>query len=197
MRVAITTWQYYLGLGLTDTTQTREAFRFSAKQDWLRIYILYIKETPCAFLIGQLYNNTFHCQYAGYHPNYSRFSAGSLLTARAFEDLAAAGVRRVDLGEGGQEHNRRLGCHMSEEATVHLYSPMLRGLWLNVFFGATHVVRAGGNRARARLRLNWAAKIWREFMLSRWKSRIVPSEPRCRGSQTIFLSSDDSRPERH
>ena len=54
MRVAVTTWQYYLGLGLTDTAQTREAFRFFAKQGWLRIYVLYIKETPCAFLVGQL-----------------------------------------------------------------------------------------------------------------------------------------------
>jgi hypothetical protein len=166
MRVAVTTWQYYLGLGLTDTAQTREAFRFAARQGWLRIYVLYLKDSPCAFLVGQLYNNTFYCQYAGYHPSYTRFSVGSLLTARAFEDLAAAGVHRVDLGEGGQEHNRRLGCQMAEEGTVHVYSPTLRGLWLNAFFGATQAVRAGGRRARARLRLNWAAKVWGHLLLS-------------------------------
>lgn len=167
MRVAVTTWQYYLGLGLTDTAQTREALRFFAKHGWLRIYVLYLKETPCAFLVGQLYHNTFYCQYAGYHPSYTRFSVGSLLTARAFEDLAAAGVHRVDLGEGGQEHNRRLGCQMSEEGTVHVYSRTLRGLCLNVFFGTTQAVRAGGRRARTGLRLNWATKIWGHLLRPR------------------------------
>jgi hypothetical protein len=176
MRVAVTTWQYYLGLGLTDTAQTRKAFRFAAKQGWLRIYVLYVKENPCAFLVGQLYNNTFYCQFAGYNPNFTQFSVGSLLTVRAFEDLAVAGVHRVDLGEGGQEHNRRLGCEMSEEGTVHVYSPTLRGLWLNVFFGTTQAMRAGGRRTRSRLRLSWAEKIWSGLRFSRWKSRNSPPE---------------------
>jgi hypothetical protein len=168
MRVAVTTWQYYLGIGLADTAQTREAFRFSARQGWLRLYILYLNETPCAFLVGQLYNNIFYCQYAGYHPSYARFSVGSLLTARVFEDLAAAGVHQVDLGEGGQEHNRRLGCQMCEEGTVHVYSRTLRGFCLNVFFGTTKVIRAWGRGAREGLGLGWAARIWGYLLLSRW-----------------------------
>lgn len=170
MRVAVTTWQYYLGLGLTDTAQTRESFRFSARQGWLRIYVLYIKGSPCAFLLGQVYNNTFYCQYAGYHPSFTQFSVGSLLTARAFEDLVAAGVQRVDLGEGGQEHNRRLGCQMAEEGTVHVYSPTLRGLWLNMFFGTTQVVRRGGRRTRSALQLGQLGRLWRQYSLSRWHS---------------------------
>jgi hypothetical protein len=182
MRVAVTTWQYYLGLGLTDTAQTREAFRFAAKQGWLRIYVLYIKDAPCAFLVGQLYNNTFYCQYAGYHPRFTQFSVGSLLTARAFEDLAAAGVHRVDLGEGGQEHNRRLGCQMAEEGTVHVYSPTLRGLWLNVFFGTTQVVRRGGRRTRSALQLGQLGRLWRRYSLSRWRSMKSSWRSGTRGS---------------
>lgn len=182
MRVAVTTWQYYLGLGLTDTAHTRAAFRFFAKQGWLLIYILYIKDTPCAFLVGQLYNNTFYCQYAGFHPNYSRFSVGSLLTARAFEDLAAAGVHRVDLGEGGQEHNRRLGCQMTVEGTVHVYSPTLRGLWLNLFFGTTHIARRGGGRTRSALKLGRLSSFWRRYSLSRRHSGSPSSRPGTRES---------------
>jgi Acetyltransferase (GNAT) domain len=171
MRVAVATWQYYLGQGLADTAQTRQAFRFLAKQDWLRIYVLYLKDAPCAFLVGQLYNSTFYCQYAGFHPSYARYSVGSLLTARAFEDLAAAGVHRVDLGEGGQEHNRRLGCQMCEEGTVHVYSPTLRGFWLNVFFGTAQVVRTGGRKARSKLRLTGAARIWSNLLSIRRMAR--------------------------
>jgi glycosyltransferase involved in cell wall biosynthesis len=153
VHVAMSTWQHALGLGLTDTPQTRERFRFFAAQGWLRIYILYVKESPRAFLVGQLYKDTFYCQYAGYDPDLTRFSVGCVLTARVFEELAACGVRRVDLGEGGQEHNRRLGCQVSEEGTVHVYSPTLRGLIVNLFFGVAYVVRKIGSNARTALKL--------------------------------------------
>jgi len=177
MRVASTTWQNYMGLGLTDTARTRAAFRFAANQGWLRIFVLYLKGTPCAFLVGQLYNNTFYCQYAGYNPNFTQFSVGSLLTARAFEHLAAAGVHHVDLGEGGQEHNRRLGCQMAEEGTVHVYSPTLRGAWLNLFFSTTHIARRGGRRMRSVLKLDRLRRFW-GHSLTRVRAISRPSRAR-------------------
>lgn len=182
MRVAVTTWQYYLGVGLTDTAQSRDMFRFFAHQGWLRIYVLYVRDVPCAFLVGQLYQSVFYCQYVGYHPNFARYSVGSLLTARAFEDLAAAGVQRVDLGEGGQEHNRRLGCQLCEEGTVHVYSPTTRGQLMNLFFGTAQVVRAGGRRTRSLFGLNWMAKRWSEFLFFRFRSNRPPSNLRERRS---------------
>jgi hypothetical protein len=182
MRVAVATWQYDLGQGLTDTAHTREILRFLAEQGWLRIYVLYLKDTPCAFLVGQLYNSTFHCQYAGFHPRYARYSVGSLVTARAFEDLAAAGVHRVDLGEGGQEHNHRLGCQMCEEGTVHVYSPTLRGLWLNVFFGTAHVVRRSGRRARSALRFGRIGQLWQRYSFSRGIAGARSPRPGATGS---------------
>jgi CelD/BcsL family acetyltransferase involved in cellulose biosynthesis len=167
MSVAVSTWQRYLDLGLSDTAQTREALRFFAGMGWLRIFILYIHGVPCAFLGGQLYNNTFYSQFAGYHLDYARFSVGSVLIGRVFREIAASGVRDVDLGEGGQEHNRRLGCPMLAEATVHVYAPTPRGKLLKLFFGSLHVVRRGGRRTQSSLRLDWLAKIWRQELLSR------------------------------
>ncbi len=167
MKVAVTTWQYYSGQGLNDTAHVRKTYRFFAERGWLRIYVLYIQGLPCAFLTGQLYYNTFYCQYAGYHPNYQRYSVGSLLTARAFEQLAAAGVQLVDLGEGGQEHNRRLGCQMTEEGTVHIYSWTLRGVCVSLFFGTTQAVREVGRRTKSALRIKRLGKIWARYKLSK------------------------------
>ncbi len=143
--VASTTWQYFLGYcSFFDTAQTRNSLEFFAEKGWLRIYVLHVDDSPCAYLIGQLHNKSFYSQHAGYRPEFARFSVGSLLTAWALEDLATAGVEQVDLGEGRQEHHRRLGCQLRQEGTLHLYSRTWRGFSLNLLFGATKAVRVGG-----------------------------------------------------
>ena len=167
--VDVTTWQHYLGCGLVDAQRTNDNLEFCASRGWLRIYVMYIEKMPVAFLIGQHYNQTFYCQHAGYHPDFGRFSVGSLLTAWVLENLAKAGVEQVDLGEGGQEHNRRLGCRIYEEGTVHVYSPTLRGLYLNMFFAATHIIRTIGRKSITKLRLNNLSKACLRFLMGRWK----------------------------
>ena len=119
--VDVATWQHYLGCGLVDARRSHDNLGVLCEQGWLRIYVMYVDQFPVAFLIGQHYKQTFYCQHAGYHPDFSRFSVGSLLTAWVLESLAADGVEQVDLGEGSQEHNRRLGCRIYEEGTVHVY----------------------------------------------------------------------------
>jgi hypothetical protein len=176
MQVVVKTWQYHLDPGFVDTEQTRDTLRFFAERGWLRIYVLHVKEKPCAYFVGLLHNNTFYSQHQGYDPAFSQYSVGTLLTALAFEDLAAMGVQRVDLGEGGQEHNRRLGCQRVEEGNVHVYSPTLRGVLLSVFFGGTQLIRTIGRRACSRLGLNWADAMWRRLLISRWKVNARPSE---------------------
>jgi CelD/BcsL family acetyltransferase involved in cellulose biosynthesis len=170
--VAATSWQNYLGCGLSNTSQSCDDLKLFAKQGWLRIYVLYVEDIPRAYLIGQHYNHTFYCQRAGYHPDFARYSVGSLLTAWALESMAAAGVEHVDLGKGGQEHNRRLGCELRCEGTVHVYSRTWRGFSLNIFLALTQILRDCGRRVLLRLRLHWVAKRWRQLLLSRWRRQI-------------------------
>ena len=170
MRVAVTTWQYYLGTGLVDSAETRKMFRFFAQQGWLRIYVLYIGGVPAAYLVGQLYNGTFYCQHAGYQSKLAHLSVGAVLTARVLEELAAAGVQAVDLGEGAQEHNRRLGCKRVEEGTVHMYAPTMRGALLSTFIGTAQMIRAGGSRTRSRFGLNGMSRKWGDYLVARWKA---------------------------
>jgi len=161
------TWQNSLGTDFTDPLHTVDSFRYFSEKGWLRIFVLYVEERPRAFLIGQIHGKTFHCEHAGYHADFRKYSVGSILTSWAFENLAAAGVERIDLGEGGQEHNRRLGCEKLDESTVHLYAPTIRGLALSLFFGTAETGRHLGSRARSRLHLEWVARVWRKSLVSR------------------------------
>jgi hypothetical protein len=167
MSIDATTWQRYVGGCELDRPQTLEKLQFCAQKGLLRIYLMYVDNLPVAFLIGQQYRKTFYCQHAGYRPDFARYSVGSLLTAWALELLATAGFEMVDLGEGGQEHNRRLGCKSCPEGTVHVYAPKLRGLCVGVFFAGTLAVRGVGRLARATLRLNRLNRVWRQFLIFR------------------------------
>jgi hypothetical protein len=169
--VSATSWQPYLGPRFLSDAQTQSNLGFCARRGWLRVYVMYINDTPCSFLIGQLYERTFYCQHAGYNHAFAKFSVGSLLTAWALENLAAAGVAEVDLGKGGQEHNRRLGCRVREEGAVHVYFPTLRGLQANIFFAAAQIVRVAGRKTINELRLKRASKVWSQFLIVRWRAR--------------------------
>jgi hypothetical protein len=165
MTVAGNSWQYRLDEELPRADQMHRRLKFFEDQQWLRIYLLYVNATPVAYLIGCLYKETFFCRYAGYDPHFAQFSVGSLLTARAFEELAAAGVKNVDLGVGRDEHNRRLGSQRCEEGTIHVYSPTLRGICVNLFFAVTQLIRMLGRSISSALHLDPISKFWRGFLI--------------------------------
>jgi CelD/BcsL family acetyltransferase involved in cellulose biosynthesis len=169
--ISATTWQSYLGQGFLSDGKASNTLNFIASHGSLRVYVMYVNDEPGAFLIGQLYKERFYCLYAGYNPAFTKFSVGSLLTAWVLTNLATADVQEVDLGEGDQEHNRRLGCHSQQEGTVHVYFPTLRGLRLNAFFTVAQIIRAMGRKTITELRLNRLRKAWPQILISRWRAR--------------------------
>jgi hypothetical protein len=174
--VAVTSWQGYTGVHALSLSQVLDKFKGLEGAGRIRTYLMYIEGKPVAFLIGQHFRQTFYCREAGYNFEFSRFSIGSLLTYWALENLFVAGVEQVDLGEGSQEHHRRLGCKVSEEGTVHLYAPSVRGLGASLFFGSTMAIRAVGRQAQSRLRLDQLAQVWSQRLIQRRKFQLQSTE---------------------
>ena len=118
--VDVTTWQHHMGCGLLDARGSFNNLAFCARQGWLRIYVMYVDQSPVAYLIGQHYNQRFYCQHAGYQPGFSRFSVGSLLMAWVLESLAARrassrltwakAVVRSIIGAWGAGFTRKARC---------------------------------------------------------------------------------------
>ncbi len=164
MKIAVTNWKYKFGWGLLASLQVRKELDFLAERGWLRIYLLYVEDSPAAFLIGQLYDGAYHYKYAGYEAKYERFAVGWLLTEWTLEHLAAAGVQKVDFGESEQDCNRRLGCKSSQDASVHVYAPTPRGAYLDIFFSTTQIARTVCRGLLTKLRLNWVRRSWRDLL---------------------------------
>jgi hypothetical protein len=129
--VAKKTYQIGLGFGFADTLQSRRLLHFFAKKGWLRVYVLYLGDTPAAFSIGSVSNGSYCCDFLGYDPGFRKYSAGTFLLTRMVEDFCRAGVKTFDFGAGGGDYKERFGNLRVMEASVYVFAPSMKGLMLN------------------------------------------------------------------
>ncbi len=165
--IAQKTYQRTLGVGFEDTPETRQQLRFALDRDWMRAYVLYLADRPCAFWMGNVYAKTFYSGFTGYDSVYSKYAPGMYLLLKALEQLCAENsdgrVRATDFGLGDSEWKLILGDLKWQEAPVRLFSPTARGLWLSLIHSATQTLDVAGKKALKRLQLIAHVKrLWRK-----------------------------------
>lgn len=135
--IAKKTYQRGLGVGFADTPQERRTLHFFAEKGWLRIYILYLKDAPCAFSIGSVSDGIYCCDSLGFDPQWGGYSPGTFLLTNMFEDFCRAGIKEVDFGAGQGMYKERFSNFRLLEASVYLFAPSLKGVLLNAVRTAT------------------------------------------------------------
>jgi hypothetical protein len=134
-RVAKTSYQRGLGVGFKDNPETREALRLMAEKGYLRAYVLYLAERPCAFWIGDINQGTFGSDYIGYDAELGKYSPGMFLTTRVIEGFCDGnldGVTAVDFGPGDAQYKEVLSNERWRETAVYIFAPSLKGISLNL-----------------------------------------------------------------
>lgn len=153
------TYQYALSEGFADNNETRCLLNIQASQNKLRDYILYIDNSPVAFLTGYSHGNIHYDTATGFDPQYKKFELGTILMFREIADLCEdENIAYIDNGQGDQWYKRRF-CDLSwEEATFFIFAPTLTGMKLNalrVFTGfADHL--GGKMLTSLNLKEKWA-----------------------------------------
>jgi hypothetical protein len=136
-KVAKKTYQRGLGVGFVDSSEVRMFLHLKAEKEWLRTYVLYVADRPCAFWSGTLYRGEFHSDCMGYDPEYGKYSPGMYLITRVIEDFCkqdgAGRVAGIDFGLGDAQYKEILGDISWEDASVYMFGPTLRGAGLNAF----------------------------------------------------------------
>jgi ribosomal protein S18 acetylase RimI-like enzyme len=142
--IARKTYQRGLQVGFVDSNETRLLMTLSAHRGWLRSYILYIGQRPCAFWNDFLYQRTFQSWNIGFDPDFRDLRLGHFLREHVLEELCETqGADTVDFGFGDALYKRECGDQGS-----------LRGLSLCVCSNATRGATErghdlyGGNVAR-------------------------------------------------
>lgn len=173
--VARTSYQRGLGVGFIDSPATREQLRLKAEKGWLRAYVLYVADRPCAFWIGDINQATFGSDYTAYDAKLEMYSPGMCLILKIIEgfcDGNREGVTEVDFGTGFAQWKEVLSNRKWEEENVHIFAPTAKGISLNLvrsfiagvdqavkkLLASANLLQVIKKRWRARVRLSAAAQ---------------------------------------
>ena len=170
--IARKTYQRGLGAGFADTPIVRERLQLAARRGWLRAFVLYLGERPCAFSIGMLYNETFLGEYVGYDPEFRRSSPGMFLLMRVVEGFCnrqdGDQVKHMDFGPGEAEYKAALCDKNWLEAIVYIFAPTGRGLTLKLMRTSASILDRAARRVLQSSRLlPWLKRSWRNRLAHR------------------------------
>ncbi len=135
--IAKTSYQRGLGTGFCQTPTIEARLAFEAARGWLRGYVLYCGNQPCAFWIGSLRNQVFLSDYLAFDPAYSQYGPGMYLIVKVMEELNRGGsgsdvlAKRVDFGIGDATYKERLSNSHWFELPVYIFAPGIKGLAVN------------------------------------------------------------------
>jgi hypothetical protein len=161
--IAKTTYQRGLGVGFANSAEERRVLRFFGRMGWLRIYVLFFKDVPCAYSVGSVSDGVYCCDYLGFNPQWGGYSPGTFLLTHMLEDFCRAGITEVDFGPGEGMYKERFSNLEFQEASVYVFAPSAKGMLLNSVRTAT--VLADSSMKKALKRTNLLPKIkrmWRD-----------------------------------
>lgn len=158
--IASRTYQRRLGVGFADTPVMRARLRVFAQKGWLRAYVLFAGDTPCAFLVGTLSDGCFCGDFLGYDPSLRKYSPGTYLMVWTLDEVCRQGAQEIDFGCGAGEYKQRFGNFSRERAHVFIAAPTFKGVALNLARASMVAVNKLGRHALQRTRLLPRARIF-------------------------------------
>jgi hypothetical protein len=170
-KIAEKTYQRGLGAGFIDNDENRRRLDLSAHRGWLRAYILYVEEKPCAFWIGTLYKETLHLNCTGYDQNFRKHEPGMIVFMEMIRELCREGVSEIDFGFGDAFYKERFGNDKWEEANVYIYPRTIKGIALNSAKTSTTLISLLADKIINNLNLrNRLKKMWRNTFIPKGKT---------------------------
>lgn len=130
--VASRTYQRQLNVGFKSGEEQRRRLTMAAEQGWLRAYVLYLNEEPCAFWLGDVYKGIFYSAMTGYLPEYEKYELGTVVFLKMIAQLCEEEVATIDYGLGDAAYKERFGDESWNEASVRIFAPSLAAVSLNV-----------------------------------------------------------------
>lgn len=139
--IAQKTYQRGLGVGFIDSSEIRSILYLAAEKGFLRGYILYVEEKPCAFCIGRCYGDTFYFDYTAYDSEFKKYEVGTIIFIKMIERLCLEkNIKYFDFGFGDSLYKQRYGDKSWEEFSFYLFPGTLKGIKLIIIKSLSSLV---------------------------------------------------------
>jgi CelD/BcsL family acetyltransferase involved in cellulose biosynthesis len=165
-RIERSTYKNGLNIGFTDSVLNRALLEQAARDDWLRAYVLYIGDEPCAFQLDIQYDKVQFTEYGSFNPRWGHGSPGIVLLLKVLEELCGdMEVVAMDYGFGNASYKEKLGTNCWLEKSVYIYAPRLHPIVVNMAMFANLAFSRVLNWTAAHLNLDSSIKrYWRRMM---------------------------------
>lgn len=169
-QVAKTTYQRGLQAGFIDNAETRKRVSLEAEQGWLSMYVLYLRNQPCAYWWGTVCSNTFYSCALGFDSAYKQHSPGTYLVIKVLEDLCERGIGELDFGLGEARYKQQFSNRCWQEVSLYMFAPTWRGAMLNVSRTCAGWLMLGAKGILRRCNATELAK-------RMWRGRLAQKQP--------------------
>jgi len=126
------TYQHALGAGFVDDEQTRTILETAARYGWLRVYVLFIEDRPCAYQYMLNYRRTSFMCKIGYDPQWKQYRIGTTLFVMVLEEIYRdRAVDSIDFYFGDADYKRSYGTEQWPEASLFIFAPRFYPICVN------------------------------------------------------------------
>ena len=165
-RIKESTYKQGLAVGFSNSDVNRALLEKAAEDGWLRGYVLYVGDEPCAFQFDVLYGKTQFTEFGSFDPKWSRGSPGTVLLIKVLEQLCReSDINIMDYGFGHALYKSKFGTNHRLEETVCIYAPRLRPMLINLAMSVNSACNVLLNRAAKLLNIDsWIKRNWRRMV---------------------------------
>jgi hypothetical protein len=161
--VSSKTWKRGLGVDIIKSRHRNQYLLWAAETGRMRGYVLTIKDRPASFWIGSQFDQTFYLDYCDFDPAFRKYSLGHLTLIRLYEDLIRnTTLRTVDFQADNIAYKKRYGNVTIPERNIRLFSPNLRGAFLNMVDSSTALTTDWGAKFLEKVNFRATMKRWRK-----------------------------------
>jgi hypothetical protein len=170
--VAEKTYHRGMRVGFIANEEMQSWMTLAASRGWLRAYILYIKNKPCAFWNGLVYGRTLFTSTTGYDASLADYRPGTFLLQHMIQDICGEGsADHVDFGFGDAQYKRDWCKRANLQSSFFLFAPRPKGIFVNCLRAP---LMGPGRIARSALTSVGALQKVKQM----WRQRLAPSSPR-------------------
>jgi len=165
------TYKHPLVVGFSGSALNRALLEQAAEDGWLKAYVLYVDDDPCAFQFDVQYGCVQFSEYGSFDPRRSRGSPGTVLMVKVIEQLCREpDVHKMDYGFGDASWKAKFGTHCWPEESVHIFAPRLHPIMINMGISANRDVSQSLRRAITYVKLD-------SFVKRKWRRMLSESTP--------------------